>query len=55
MMRSRAVEDRMLAGDTRVQYMSLTPAKTNGSRMHPSREAHQKAAEEIVEALKRGM
>ena len=42
------------AGETvggHVAYLSLTPAETNGSRGHPSRAAHRKAAEEIVEAL----
>ena len=47
-----AVQDRRDAGDQNVRYLSLTPAATNGSRMHPSREAHQKAAEEIAEAIK---
>ena len=47
-----AVQDRQEAGDMNVRYLSLTPAASNGSRMHPSREAHQKAAEEIAEAIK---
>ena len=47
-----AVRDRKNAGDLNVRYLSLTPAASNGSRMHPSREAHQKAAEEIAEALR---
>ncbi|MBR0229691.1 MAG: hypothetical protein IJQ62_15195 [Clostridia bacterium] len=47
-----AVQDRRNAGDQNVHYLSLTPAASNGSRMHPSREAHQKAAEEIAEVLK---
>lgn len=47
-----AVQDRRNAGDMNVRYLSLTPAASNGSRMHPSREAHQKAAEEIVKAIK---
>ena len=47
-----AVQDRRIAGDQNVRYLSLTPAASNGSRMHPSREAHQKAAEEITEAIK---
>ena len=46
-----AVEDRVRAGDHLTAYLSLTQAATNGSRMHPSREAHQKAAEEIEQAL----
>nr|AIF25953.1 putative hypothetical protein [uncultured bacterium Ad_091_F22_contig1] len=49
-----AVEDRRLAGDEKTAYLSLTPAASNGSRMHPSREAHRLAAQEIEEAL-RGM
>ncbi len=48
-----AVRDRQAAGDQNVRYLSLTPAATNGSRMHPSREAHQKAAEEIAEAIRK--
>lgn len=48
-----AVQDRKNAGDQNVRYLSLTPAATNGSRMHPSREAHQKAAEEIAEAIRK--
>lgn len=48
-----AVKYRQNAGDMNVRYLSLTPAASNGSRMHPSREAHQKAAEEIAEAIKR--
>nr|AIF26246.1 putative GDSL family lipase [uncultured bacterium Lq_007_G03] len=47
-----AVQDRRNAGDQNVHYLSLTPAASNGSRMHPSREAHQKATEEIAEVLK---
>ncbi|MBQ6959899.1 MAG: hypothetical protein IJP78_02860 [Clostridia bacterium] len=47
-----AVQDRRIAGDQNVRYLSLTPAASNGSRMHPSREAHQKAAEEITEVIK---
>lgn len=35
-----------------VAYLSLTPAETLGSRGHPSRAAHRKAAEEISAALK---
>lgn len=48
-----AVQDRRNAGDQNVHYLSLTPAASNGSRMHPSREAHQKAAEEIAEAIRK--
>ena len=48
----KAVKRRQAAGDTRVQYLSLTQAAGNGSRMHPSRAAHRKAAEEIGAALR---
>ena len=48
-----AVEDRQKSGDTKVRYLSLTPAASNGSRMHPSREAHKKAADEIAEELRK--
>ena len=47
-----AVEDRKAAGDQNTRYLSLTPAASNGSRMHPSRDAHRLAAKEIAEALK---
>ena len=47
-----AVEDRQKAGDKNVRYLSLTPAASNGSRMHPSREAHRTAAKEIAGALR---
>ncbi len=46
-----AVKDRQDAGDENVRFLSLTPAASNGSRMHPSREAHRTAAKEISEAL----
>ena len=46
-----AVKDRQDAGDRNVRYLSLSPALSNGSRMHPSREAHRTAAAEIAEAL----
>lgn len=49
-----AVVTRRQAGDDRVFYLSLTPAMSNGSRMHPSREAHRQAAREIIAALKEG-
>lgn len=47
-----AVQDRVQAGDERTAYLSLTPAVSNGSRMHPSREAHRQAAREIEAALR---
>ena len=50
-----AVQDRREAGDQNVRYLSLTPAASNGSRMHPSREAHSKAAHEIAEALREAL
>ena len=50
-----AVKERQSAGDMNVRYLSLTPAASNGSRMHPSREAHKTAAHEIVEALKEAL
>ena len=46
-----AVKDCQEAGDGNVRFLSLTPAASNGSRMHPSREAHRTAAKEIAEAL----
>ena len=46
-----AVEDFIRAGDQNAAYLSLTPAESNGSRMHPSREAHRTAAREIQSAL----
>ena len=49
-----AVVTRRQAGDAKVRYLSLTPAMSNGSRMHPSREAHRLAAREIIAALKEG-
>ena len=50
-----AVEDRRAAGDERVDYLSLSPAITNGSRMHPSREAHRTAAKEISARLRKAL
>ena len=47
-----AVENRKQAGDSNVRYVSLPPAASNGSRMHPSRAAHRTAAAEIVQELK---
>lgn len=51
----RAVQRRQAAGDAQVRYLSLTPAMSNGSRFHPSRAAHRKAAEEIENALREGL
>ena len=48
-----AVEDARANGDRNVYYLSLTDAASLGSRMHPSRDAHRKAAEEISGELKR--
>ena len=49
-----AVVMRRQAGDERVRYLSLSAAMSNGSRQHPSREAHRRAAKEIMEALREG-
>ena len=46
-----AVEEAVQKGDENVRYLSLTPAASNGSRMHPSRDAHRVAAKEIESAL----
>ena len=35
-----------------MRYLSLSQAESNGARMHPSRAAHRRAAEEITQALK---
>ncbi len=51
----RAVQRRQTAGDTRVRYLSLTQAASNGSRFHPSRAAHRKTAEEIIGALENAL
>ena len=40
------------SGDPNAGYLALTPAHSNGSRMHPSRESHETAAQEIISALK---
>ena len=45
----QAVKD---SGDPNAGYLALTPARSNGSRMHPSRESHETAAQEIISALK---
>ncbi len=50
-----AVKERQSAGDMNTRYLSLSPAASNGSRMHPSREAHKIAAQEIAEALKEAL
>ena len=47
-----AVEEAAQADGGRIRYLSLTPAQSLGSRGHPSRAAHRKAAEEITAALK---
>ena len=49
-----AVVARRRAGDARVRYLSLSAAMSNGSRQHPSREAHRQAAKEIIGALREG-
>ena len=48
-----AVEDARANGDQNAYYLSLSDAKTLGSRMHPSRDAHRQAAKEIVDELKK--
>ena len=48
-----AVADMQADGDQNVYYLSLSDAKTLGSRMHPSRDAHRQAAREIVDELKK--
>lgn len=50
-----AAEARKQAGDARVGYLSLSAAMSNGSRMHPSREAHRQAAREIEAALREAL
>ena len=50
-----AVEEAVQKGDGNVRYLSLTPAGSNGSRMHPSRDAHRVAAKEIEDALNKMM
>ncbi len=47
-----AVEDVRAAGDLNAHYLSLSDAQTLGSRMHPSRDAHRRAAGEIADRLK---
>lgn len=48
-----AVEDVRSKGDLNVHYLSLSDARTLGSRMHPSRDAHRLAAREIADALRK--
>lgn len=50
-----AVEEVIQKGDQNVRYLSLSPAASNGARMHPSRDAHRVAAKEIENALKEMM
>ena len=47
--------DEAIAAAKASDAVPLTPAASNGSRMHPSREAHKTAAHEIVEALKEAL
>ena len=50
----RAVESRRTAGDGRVAFLALTDCGDDqGSRSHPSRRAHRRAAKEIAGALER--
>ena len=48
-----AVEDVRARGDQNVHYLSLSDAQSLGSRMHPSRDAHRRAAREIADELKK--
>ena len=48
-----AVEDVRAKGDRNAHYLSLSEAGTLGSRMHPSRDAHRRAAREIADELKK--
>ena len=48
-----AVADMRQNGDENTYYLSLSEAKSLGSRMHPSRDAHRQAAKEITEELKK--
>ena len=48
-----AVEDVRAKGDRNAYYLSLSDARTLGSRMHPSRDAHRQAAREIADELKK--
>ncbi len=49
----RAVEEYRLGGDENVGFLPLTDcAGDHGSRTHPSRAAHRRAAREIISALK---
>ena len=50
----RAVERRVAAGDATVRYLALDDCAGDvGSRMHPSRSAHRRAAEQIAGALEK--
>ena len=48
----RAVERRRAAGDVNAHYRALDDAADVGSRMHPSRGSHVRAAEQIAQKLK---
>lgn len=48
----KAVDGARAAGDGNVSYLPLPPAQDVGSRMHPSRRAHERAAEVIAGALR---
>lgn len=47
----RAVDAFLRGGDRKAAYLSLTPSSVPGSRFHPGRDAHRKAAAEIAEKL----
>lgn len=48
----KAIEARRAAGDQRVSYLPLPEAEEVGSRFHPSRRAHRRAARVIEEAIR---
>ena len=48
-----AVDDVRARGDLNAHYLSLSDARTLGSRMHPSRDAQRQAAGEIADELRR--
>ncbi len=48
----RAVETYLSDGGHDAAYLSLTPSSGLGSRSHPDRDSHRRAAEEIVKKLR---
>lgn len=51
----RAVARRVAGGDGNLAYLALDNAEEPGSRCHPGRRAHQRAAAQIAEALRQMM